>query len=343
MPSNPNLETDSQAVKTRVSNVNEYVLDLENVYLERTMHATAIKTLIALIKYVQVPPNLPFTNEKNFNKTFSEVFLCGKIGVTDIDKCIGGTPIDNDIGPPDIMTGNTYNDRLDEIGTAADTFNVDTTLTVKTLTVNEDYGVHVYQENPWFVIVEANVTISVVSETAKWDKEITVKTEIGIENFDDPYYLVNTEGDYENKISNSSTMPGAWDVNEVIAFIRHGNYTHFDNEQGPSFLMRFIDEAYINDPTPPDLGRIDHYNNLRECCGIESLVYPDHPSISDKDVSYVDYKYWKPAEDCDNPSYNIYTVNGISDDVEFDKFKLGEDDVDIDRYNLEDDAVLECP
>ena len=296
-PSNPNLEIDSQAVETRVSNVNEYVSDLENVYLEKTLHATGRKTLIALIGYIQ-EPNPPFTDEKDFNDTFSKVFLDGTL--------LDDTPVAT-------MTDNTYEDRLLEIVDVANyAFNVDTSLTI-----DEDYGVHVYQENPWFVIVEANVTILVESETAKWDKEITVKTEIGIENFYDPYYLVKTGGVYENKLRRSYTMPDAWDVNEVKAFIGeagdgNGNYTHFDNEQGgPSFLMRFIDETFWS-------GNPD-YNGIRKCCGIESLVNPNEPSITDEDVSYVDYKYWDTtAPSC--PTEDLWEETSISGDYTGFKF-----------------------
>ena len=53
IPSNINLGKDLQATETRVSNVNEYVSDLENVYLERALYATGTKALIAMTRYLE--------------------------------------------------------------------------------------------------------------------------------------------------------------------------------------------------------------------------------------------------------------------------------------------------
>jgi hypothetical protein len=69
-PSDVNLKKDLSVVKTRVSNVNEYVLDLENVYLERTLQATGRRTIIALIKYM----------EAETIRTGTEVFFSDGVG-----------------------------------------------------------------------------------------------------------------------------------------------------------------------------------------------------------------------------------------------------------------------
>ena len=52
-PPNISLEKDISAVKARVENVNEYVFDLENVYLENTLNAIGRRAIIALIDYMQ--------------------------------------------------------------------------------------------------------------------------------------------------------------------------------------------------------------------------------------------------------------------------------------------------
>ena len=98
-PSNISLEKDISAVKARVENVNEYVFDLENVYLENTLNAIGRRAIIELIDYMQEETIRTGTEVflSNFHDSFSEVLL---------DGTIGGTPIDNFIDP-DVMTGNT--------------------------------------------------------------------------------------------------------------------------------------------------------------------------------------------------------------------------------------------
>ena len=301
-PSDINLSGDVQAIKTRVSNVNEYVSDLESVYLENALKATGRRTIIALIKYMEAKTMFL----TSFDDAFSEVLL---------DGTIGGILID-DIIDPDIMTDNTYNDLINEIKTTAEqTFNVDTVYDIS--------DIRVYQTRPWFIEVEADIIFSVTSETASWTRDVIIKTEISVENFDDPYYLVNTEGSYINKIRKSDTKFDEWSDEKVIDFIEDGNYTHFEDSQAPSFLMRFYNDI-----------------SASSCCGIESLVNPNNDAITGKDVSYVDYKYWSTTGNCNDPPYSIYGVTGIPNNG-FPNFKLDFDHVA--KYNLLAGAEKICP
>ena len=298
-PSDINLSKNLQATKTRVSNVNEYVSDLESVYLERTLQATGRKTLISLIGHVK--DNGFFDNAVKFENAFSDVLLTGKYN-------------GNNIG---VMDENTYNDWLNQIViTAKNTYNIDTTFSPIQLT-----DIQVYQIRPWFIEVEADITFSVTSETASWTRDVTIKTEISVENFDDPYYLVNTEGSYINKIRKSDTKFDEWSDEKVIDFIEDGNYTHFEDGQAPSFLMRFYNDI-----------------SASSCCGIESLVNPNNPSISNKNVSYVDYLYWSSVENCANPPYTLLRVDKIH--TEFPNFKF--DLNHLAKYKLSADEQI-CP
>jgi len=196
-PSDLNVGEDSEAIKTRIANVNEYVSDLENVYLERTLHATGIKTINSLILYTEI--NGFFTDLPAFEANFKEVLLNGTIGEAPIDSITG----------QEIMKDNTYNDWLGNISIIAkDAFNVNTNFTV--------YDIKVYQIRPWFVNVDANVSFLVSSETALWDKNTTIRTEIGLEGFEDPYYLVNTGGAYSNRINKSKNLVyKAWNIHTL--------------------------------------------------------------------------------------------------------------------------------
>jgi hypothetical protein len=278
-PSGLDLSKNMPVIKTRVSNVNEYVLDLENVYLENALKATGRKTLIGLIGHVK--DNGFFADAVEFENAFSEVLLYGEYN-------------GNNIG---VMYENTYNDWLNQIViTAKNTYNIDTTFSPIQLT-----DIQVYQIRPWFIEVEADITFSVTSETASWTRDVTIKTEISVENFDDPYYLVNTEGSYINKIRKSDTKFDEWSDEKVIDFIEDGNYTHFEDSQAPSFLMRFTEDE----------------TSVSPCCGIESLVNRNtlvSLGLSPSPYkSYVDYLFWTTSEGC------VYTVEGFSNN----KFDLG--------------------
>jgi hypothetical protein len=278
-PSGLDLSKNMPVIKTRVSNVNEYVLDLENVYLENALKATGRKTLIGLIGHVKY--NGFFANAVEFENAFSEVLLYGEYN-------------GNNIG---VMYENTYNDWLNQIViTAKNTYNIDTTFSPIQLT-----DIQVYQIRPWFIEVEADITFSVTSETASWTRDVTIKTEISVENFDDPYYLVNTGGSYINKIRKSDTKFDEWSDEKVIDFIEDGNYTHFEDSQAPSFLMRFTEDE----------------TSVSPCCGIESLVNRNtlvSLGLSPSPYkSYVDYLFWTTSEGC------VYTVEGFSNN----KFDLG--------------------
>ena len=301
-PTKINVHGDASVIKTRVENVNEYVLDLEDVYLERTLQAIGRKTIIALIGVVECEspaachtPEGFFVDSAAFESAFSEVLLNGTLG--DIPL---GDFIDPDYMDPDIMVGNTYTDWFNAIKTTAkNTYNVDTNYWVGINDIRLD------QATPWSVDVEADITFSVTSETASWTKDVTIKTQIPVENFDDPYYLANTNPNYVNKIRRSGTKFDEWSVNNVKDFIRDGNYTHFPSSDAPSFLMRFYDDV-----------------SPSSCCGIESLVNPNNPQISNKDVSYAGYLYWSDTEDCNNPPKSLFKVDAISAEFTNLKFDL---------------------
>jgi hypothetical protein len=322
-PSDINLRKDIPVIKTRVSNVNEYVLDLENVYLERTLHASGTKTIIALTRYmteetISTGVEVFFSNVEGnplyFQDVFSEVLLEGKIGGVDID----------DYYPETIMSGNNYDDWLSEIKTTAEsTFNIGTVYGIS--------DIRIYQTKPWFVDVEADVSFNVSSETASWNKTATIKTEIEIEGFHDPYYLVKTGGLYKSIINKSGTKFDEWEVEKVKDFIKDGNYTHFENSQAPSFIMRFTDDMSTSD-----------------CCGIESLVNPNklNAPYNDRALSYVDYKFfpsWQSPPLCSEATPTLY----IETDIQSEFYKIKFDFNDLARYKIRDDPLAdvqqECP
>src|SRR3989338_2903677 len=102
-PSDISLKKDIPVEKTRVSTINNYVTDLENVYLERALQSTATKAIIALTGYMESQDKFL----ADFEIAFEQVLLSGSID---------GNPV---------LAGNTYPDWLQIIKTTGDNaFNV---------------------------------------------------------------------------------------------------------------------------------------------------------------------------------------------------------------------------
>ncbi|MCH8004503.1 MAG: hypothetical protein IH934_07800, partial [Nanoarchaeota archaeon] len=253
-PTDISLRKDALVIKTRVSNINNFVLDLENVYLERILQSTSIKAISSLILYMKAE-NKFLTD---FEAKFTEVLLTGKIDDIPID----------DITGQNIMKGNTYINWTDKvINISEDIFNVNINITVR--------SIDVFQLTPWTITVGANISFSVNSETASWDKNVSIKTKIAIERFDDPYYLINTGGSYINRVNRSNIKFNEWNISNLKDHIRIGTYVHFENSKAPSFVMRFTNTSLKS-----------------SCCGIESLVDPNKLSNKDQIESYADYLFF---------------------------------------------------
>jgi len=303
LPSGISLRKDIPVINTRVTTINEYVVDLENVYLERALQSAGTKTTIALIKYMQSRNRFL----ANFEDSFKEVLLQGTID---------GQPIDSFI-EPDIMAGNAYPEWLAKIKATADNaFNINTNFSA--IAAND---IRVYQTSPWLLTVDANISFTVSSETASWNKSIVVRSGIDIQNFNDPYYLINTQGLYSNRINKSSVSFDEWDINKVKDHIRHGTYVHFERSKAPNFIMRFTNTSLNSG-----------------CCGIESAVNPSKPAIGDKMESYADYLFFNHTYQ--NRCTELYNITEPSFKSEFPHFKLDFEHLVL--YNLTTGAIRAC-
>ena len=293
-PTSVDLKKDVSSIKSRVSNVNDYVFDLENVYLKRALQASGRKSLISLIA------NMGTTKSflSDFDSSFKEIILEGTISGANVPE----------------MDGHTFLELKDQIAAAAEkSFNVQTEFSPIAAS-----NINVFQENLWFITVEADVSfkVSTAENTASWERKGTISADISIENLIDPYYLVKTNGAYVNKVRRSGTSFDDWTLAKVTDFIADGNYTHFADGNSPDFISRFTGSV-----TPS------------QCCGIESLVNPGKTPA--RSTSYADYLFWSSADSCASPPLSLFKVTGISS-----PFKL--DIGHISKYNLQAETQL-CP
>src|SRR3989338_3748665 len=230
------LQKDMRAVNTRIGVIDNYVSDLENNYFEAVLRASTYKAVLSMIYYMNSTGNYM----TNFDAAFSEIMATGNIN---------GVPIDSITGKK-IMENNTlidWNSKI--IETAKDTLNVNTTITILSVSAS--------QSKPWSIDSSLLVNFSVQSNVADWKKNAIITATVGIEGLHDQYYLVNTNKAYANQIEKSTVEFNQWNIAKVREHLRNGTYVHWEESDAPSFLMRFSNNM-----------------SASSCCGIESYANP---------------------------------------------------------------------
>jgi len=147
----------------------------------------------------------------------------------------------------------------------------------------------VKQEDPWNVkiIFDVNLVIRDEGNLAFWNKTESIISYISIENFEDPLYVLNTNGLVGNKINKTIYNPlvNENDVSNLSLHLEKSYYVA--SVYGPSFLDRLEGKKSSNEN------------------GIESLVYL--PKLYSQGLpiyekSAVDYIYFSS----ENPeSFNV--------------------------------------
>ena len=305
-PADITLQKDTQSVRARISTLNNLVNDMEYSYFVAVLRATAHKSLSSLILYM----NSTGTYLQNFDSAFAEVMVNGTLNGVQIDSITQKKIMEN-------STLSNWSSRI--IDASRDTFNANASIKI--------IDVSARQTRPWSIDLALTIDLEVRSNVAMWSmSNVTVFASLPVEGFDDPHYLVNTNGLYSNNIKASGLQFNKWNISHVREHVRNGTYVHWQGSQAPSFLMRFT-------------------NNMANssCCGIESLVNPNKISSPDRIESYADYAFWNHTYSSQCPLlYNITnpsTGGGIWD--EFRYFKL--DIYSMVRYNVTgQDAVQTC-
>ena len=179
-PSDINIQKDMQAIGNRIGNLDNYMSDLKNRYFETVLRATTYKTILSLEYYI----NSTGSKISNFDSAFYEVSLNGTINSTPIDIITGKKIMEN-------STITNWSKKI--IDASRDTYNVNTTITLSNVSVT--------QTGPWNLVAKLVISVDVKSNVAEWDDEnFTVATNLGIEGFDDPLYIINTGRASTNKI-----------------------------------------------------------------------------------------------------------------------------------------------
>ena len=239
-----------EVIETRIDTVNFFIKDVEKD-IKKGAFIAGFRTLLSFNQYINT--NGSFID--NVEDRFKESFLNGTINST----------------PLNLMVNSTFNDWANKIVAEAQKIDI-----VFNFTIN---NVSLRQKDPWSVTVGLNLTLFISDKinTSYWIRNVYLTSNIDIQGFEDPLYVVNSKGRVTNTItpSNITDFVIGKDVSNLITHLNKSRYiVHSD---APDFLMRLS-------------GNLGNSSN-----GIESLVNLDKFIVQDleiKDRSSIDYIYF---------------------------------------------------
>lgn len=268
-----------ESVRKRISTLNNFVFSTEKD-LSRQLYISGFR-IIFLFEERIVETGSYITD---LDSRFQEAFLNGTLYQQS----------------EELMLGATFSDIESSIKERAAKINADVTLSSPSLFVT--------QEDPWNVkiILTTDLLITDSTNLALWNKTINAVTYISVENFEDPLYILNTQGLVTNKINKTP-------------------YEIFTYESDVSNLSSHTENSYYiaSAEAPSFFDRLQGITTANEN-GIESLVYLPQLSAQGlivKDKSVVDYIYFST----NNPL--SYYISGMPT-----WFKLDNEHLDV--YNV---------
>lgn len=248
----------------RITTMNEFINDVE-LDLERGLYISGFRSILSMNEYIT--NNGVFLDDAE--NSFIEAFFNGSINNQQSS----------------LMISTTFPDWITNIKSKATMFNMNLEL--------ENGNLEILQKDPWHITLIYNVTLNLTDtkNTAYWFKNVSIETQININGFEDPLYIVNGYGITTNIINQTiyyGNYTNGSDVSNLYAHVENSLYDF--NPNAPNFLMRFENNL-----------------NPSQCCGIESFVNEQelNPQQS-SEKSNIDWIFF-------NPSLNpiTHTVTGM--------------------------------
>ena len=240
-------------IQTRIETVNFFIDDVEKD-LEKGAYIAGFRTLLAFNEHIA--SNGTFIDDVDLR--FKEVFLNGTLN----DEPLG------------IMYGSTFTDWANKIKAESGKVGVSFDFEIEDVELNHT--------DPWNVDVKIDINLEVRDNknTSYWVREDSVSTRISIIDFEDPLYVVNSNGRVTNTVrpSNITQFVQNGQVQNLLAHMNSSYYV--PHPDAPSYLMRL--EGNLGNST----------------YGIESLANLEKfqaQGIALKDRSIVDYVYFGSA------------------------------------------------
>lgn len=244
------LNDKMDVVQTRIETVNFFIKDVEKD-LENGIFIAGFRTLLSFSQYIAT--NGTFIS--NVNEGFKESFLNGTINAQ----------------PLSLMKDSTFTDWADKISAQADKIDIKFNYTVNEIKLNHS--------DPWNVDIDLNLTLDIRDKrnTSYWNRNKKLSQRISIIGFEDPLYVVNSNGRVTSTIIKSNITNFVINGNAANLVKHMNNSWYMEHNASPTFLMRL--EGNLGNST----------------LGIESLVNLEKfqkQGLAIKDRSIVDHVYF---------------------------------------------------
>ena len=261
------LARDRENVGNRIESMNNYVFSFEED-LNRKLYISGFRIIFLYEK------RMLETGEyiSDVDAAFSEAFLNGTIdGTVNADELL-------------LIEGVTFSNISADLNSDASKVNIRVNLTNPVILIS--------QTDPWNVRVTLNVDMLIedIGGLAYWNRSASFEAFIPVTNFEDPLYIIGTNGGISHKINetpyNLSTFVNGTDVTILTDHL--DNFYYIENTDAPSFLNR------LEGDFTADSNGIESFVNIQalSSAGV---------SISDKVI--VDHIYFSNS----NPPGNIYS------------------------------------
>jgi len=244
--------------ETRIYSMNNFIDDVEKD-MERGIYISGFRALMSMEQYIT--DNGVFLYDTN--SCFEEAFLNGTINNSQMG----------------LMNESTFINWTQRIKEQAIKLDIITDFNISKIII--------YQEEPWAVSIAANITLSIedVKKTASWQRPLYITTNISIQEFEDPLYVINSYGRVTNIIIKSNITNFVVDGDTTKLQEHTNNSYYIESDTAPSFLMRL------------------EGNLSNSSYGIESLVNLEKfqaQEVPIKSISVVDYIYFgtQSTDDC---------------------------------------------
>lgn len=254
-----------RAVEKRIKTMDSFIFSLEED-IKRQIYISTFRAMLSLEEYVTDTGN--YLNSTHTN--LREALLNGTVDGQNVS----------------LMEGYTLRDWNSRVNDLANTVNVEANYSIGDVTFE--------QNDPWLFHIKADIDLYVRDKggLAEWNRSETIIVPFSIEGFEDPMYLIETNGRVVRKIQKTPYNPlvDKTDVSNLTAHV-NGSY-YIASPFAPNFLQKFEGKKSA-----------DEQGN-----GIESLV--NVPELTEKGMqprskTVVDYIYFSG----DNP--RAYQIQGM--------------------------------
>ena len=248
----------SEIVSLRVHTVNDFIVDVEND-LKKGIQITSARTLIGIQEHI--------TEQGEFIGNVSEAFVEGFVNGT-----IQGVAVD-------LLNDSTFVNWTARIQQQAEKTAIEANFSVQ--------EVDIRHQTPWGINVTVQLLMSIKDNrnTAKWLRQKEVSAVLDITDFEDPLYLVSTNGKVTNTIRPTNRTPYVTGDDTTMLMLHANESAYSNSSSAPSYLDRMQGEVSGSE------------------FGMESLVYIpglQAQGLPIHDKSIVDHIYFSNQ----NPSHN---------------------------------------